>query len=86
MRFDCKKFIKYVEYVKQTENDREIDKKKNVSMQKMQIRIFLIWLRFIRKSNQLICEKIRYFQFFLIEFLFFLIEFLFCKIENVMIA
>ena len=58
---------------------------KHESMQKMQIRAFLIWLNPVRESGRLVCEKIRYFQF-LIEFLFFLIEFLLCKIKYVMTA
>ena len=73
MRFDCRMFIKYVKYVKQIEDDREIDKKRSVSMQRVQIRTFLIWLKLVRESDRLVCEKIRYFQ----HYLFFLIEFLF---------
>ena len=57
MQFDCKMFIKYVNDVNQTKNDRKSNKKRNVSMQKMQNRIFLIWLRFVKESNRLICEK-----------------------------
>ena len=38
----------------------------------MQIRVFLIWLKSVRKSDRLVCEKIKYFQ----HYLFFLIEFL----------
>ena len=41
----------------------------HTSMQRMQIRTFLIWLKSARESNRLVCEKIKYFQFFLIEFL-----------------
>ena len=41
-------------------------------MQRMQIRVFLIWLKSVRKSDRLVCEKIKYFQ----HYLFFLIEFL----------
>ena len=78
MNFDCRKFIKYVNDVSQTENDREIDKKRNVSMQRMQNRIFLIWLKFVKESNRLVCEKIRYFQ----HYLFFLIEFLLFSWSN----
>ena len=51
----------------------------HTSMQRVQIRTFLIWLKSVRESSRLVCEKIKYFQFFLIEFLL-------CKIEYVMTA
>ena len=69
---DSISIIRYVSDVSQTENDREIDKKRNVSMQRMQNRVFLTWLRSVRESDRLVCEKIRYFQ----HYLSFLIEFL----------
>ena len=82
MWFDCRRFEKCVNETKKMRDDREIDKKNNVSASmhrcwKVQIRVFRFWLRFVRESDWLIYEKIRYFQHYLI----FLIEFLLCKIE-----
>ena len=41
MRFDCKKFIKYVNDVKQIEDDRDIDKKDSASNARHALRAYI---------------------------------------------
>ena len=41
MRFDCRKFIKYVDTMSKAENDREIDMKDNASSMSKLLRIYI---------------------------------------------
>ena len=41
MQIDCRKFIEYVSDVKQTEDDREIDKKDNASNARHALRTYI---------------------------------------------
>ena len=92
MRFDCKKFIKYVNNVNQTKDDREIDKKNNASNANKFLRTYIDAKNANSNFSDLtkICQKIKsinmrknqIFSVFLDRILvFFLIEFLVCKIE-----
>ena len=92
MRFDCRKFIKYVNNVSQTKNDREIDKKDNASNASKFLRTYIDAKSANSNFSDLtkICQRIKsinmrknqiFSVFFDRVFAFFLIEFLVCKIE-----